>query len=258
MENHARPRRPLLALLLILLTLAAAPQAAAQERLPDIRVRIWPNPSTVARGEVVRYDITVENQGSGKASRTRVTLPFPKGQLSVAKVEMPQKTTWVQELGEDRIIIMFGTLRSGEKREARVFLTVEQGAAPDNAPIRIRATFRYDEDEGQRFRSNETLLTITGTAPDTTPIVTAEPAVAPAGAVIRFSVRNYFPEEKLFTWINAADKVLPSGIVARASEQGAATIDLESARLKLGPGSYSLVVYGDSSTFTTVTPFTIK
>jgi Domain of unknown function DUF11 len=260
MESTASTRSRRLGLLLALMTLMllVAPQAAAQERLPDLRLRIWPSPSTAARGEIVRYDVTVENQGLGKAGRVRVTLPFPKGQLTVAKVEMAEKTTWVQALADDSITIMFGTLRSGEKREARVFLLVGKDAAPDGAPIRIRATARYSEDAGEKLRSNETSLIIAGSAPDTKPTVTVAPASGPAGSVFRFSVSNYFPEEKLFTWINAPDQVLASGIVTRATEQGDATLDLDSKRLKLTPGMYSMVVLGDSSKITTVTPFEVK
>lgn len=249
---------PALLAALLLMLLSIAPARAEDQRLAELNLRLWPSPSSATRGDIVRYDLTVENTGEGKASRTRVTLPYPKGQFSIAKVELPQRTSWVMELADDKIVVMFGTLRSGEKREARIFVTVGQGAAPDGQPIRLRAFARYDQDEGQRVRSNETSLTIIGAEADTRPAVVVEPAMAPAGAVFRFSVRNYFPEEKLFTWINAPGSVLPSGIVGLTSEQGAAVIELQSERLDLKPGLYSFVILGDSSKVTTVTPFEVK
>jgi hypothetical protein len=249
--------RNLRVVLLAALLLALVAPAHAQERVADLELRLWPSPSTASRGDTVRYDLTVTNHGDGKAGRTRVTVPFAKGQLAFVKVELAQKSSWVMELAEDKIVIMFGTLRTGEQREARIFLTVAKDA-PDGGAIRVRATARYDEEGDTRVRSNETILRVAGAAADTAPGVAVEPAAGPQGTVFRFSARNYFPEEQIFTWINAAGGVIPSKLAARATEQGEAVLDLESAKLELAPGRYSLVVYGESSKATVVVPFEIR
>jgi hypothetical protein len=62
----------------------------------------------------------------------------------------------------------------------------------------------------------------------------------------------------VFTWLNAPTEVLATGLADRASEQGDALLDLETAKLKLAPGKYSLVVLGESSKITTVIPFEVK
>lgn len=245
-------------LMFLVAALTVTPTHAQEGRVADLKLNLWPTPSAAARGEIVRYDMTIENNGDGKASRTNVTLPLPKGQFSLVKVELLQKTTWVMEVAEDKIVIMFGTLRRGETRDARVFLMLNTTPGLDNAPLRIRASINYDEHSGSRIRSNETTLTITGSATETKPFVTVEPAAGPAGSVFRFAVHNYFPEEKLFTWLNAPEAVLPSGLTERTTEQGEATLDLATAKLKLAPGKYSLVVLGDSSKITTVVPFEVK
>ncbi|GAB4124530.1 MAG: hypothetical protein Fur005_41470 [Roseiflexaceae bacterium] len=239
---------------LLLASMLAVPVVRADEEPADIQLKLWPNPSSAARGDIVRYDLTVTNEAAGKASRTRVTLPIPRGQLSFVKVELLEKSTWVMELSEERIVIMFGTLRSGEKREARVFLKVEPTAS--DGVIKLRTSARYDEDDGQRIRSNETALTIVGTETDTKPAVVVEPAAGPVGTIFRFMVRNYFPEEQIFTWLNTPTGVAETRLNDRATEQGVATLDLEST--KLAPGSYSLVVYGATSKITMVVPFEVK
>ncbi|MDZ4718972.1 MAG: hypothetical protein SH847_11020 [Roseiflexaceae bacterium] len=245
-------------MMLLVLVIAAVPVSAQDGRVADLNIRLWPTPSTAARGDIIRYDITLENDGDGKASRTNVTLPLPKGQFSLVKIELSQKTSWVMEVADEKIVIMFGTLRRGEIRDARVFLKLNNAPGLDNAPMRIRASVNYDEHSGSRVRSNETTLTIAGATPDTTPAVSVEPIAGPAGTVFRFTVRNYFPKEKLFTWLNAPNAVLPSGLADLASEQGETSFDLETAKLKLAPGKYSFVVLGDSSKITTITPFEVK
>jgi hypothetical protein len=245
-------------LMFVIMALAATPARAQDGRVADLHLRLWPTPSTAARGDTIRYDMTISNDGDGKASRTNVTLPLPKGQFRLIKIELPQKTSWVMEVADEKIVIMFGTLRRGESRDARIFLALNNGPGLDTAAIRIQALINYDEQSGPRIRSNETTLTIAGAAPDTTPTVTVAPAAAPAGTVFRFTVRNYFPAEKVFTWLNAPTEVLATGLADRASEQGDALLDLETAKLKLAPGKYSLVVLGESSKITTVIPFEVK
>jgi hypothetical protein len=201
--------------------------------------------------------MSVDNKGDGKASRTRVTLPFPKDQLSFVKVELAQKSSWVMELSDQQIVIMFGTLRRGDTRTARIFFTIGK-TATDGAVLRLRASLRYDEDSGDRLRSNETTFTVKGVTADPKPNVVVEPSQGAAGTIFRFTVRNFYPEEKVFTWINAPEAVLPSGLNGITSEQGEAQFDLNSAKLKLGPGKYSLVALGGSSKVTIVTQFEIK
>jgi hypothetical protein len=70
---------------------------------------------------------------------------------------------------------------------------------------------------------------------------------------LHFSVRNYFPEEKIFTWLNAPGGVIETKLSGQASEEGAAGLDFNTSRL--APGKYSMVLYGETSKTTLVVPF---
>lgn len=242
-----------LACVLLLIMLSVAPARAA-ERLADIQLQIWPSPSIVVRGDTVLLDVMISNQGEVKASRTRVTLPFAKGELSFVKIDIPDKTTWVMELAEDRIMLMFGTLQPGDKRTAKIYFTVGK-ELPDGFQIKLRASSRWDNDEGVRVRSNEALLTVAG-AVNTPPRVTIEPAAGPVGTVFIFRVEHYFPQEKVFTWLNTPDGVLETKLFTSATEQGNAVLEFQSKLLK--PGKYSMVIFGDTSKLTTVVPFEVQ
>ena len=250
-----RYRTPILLAVLALLVIGIVPDASAAGTLPELALRLWPNPNVAERGDVIRYDLTIANQGEGKASRTNVTLPFPAGRMVIVRTEFSHATTWVMEVADDKVVVMFGTLRSGEERTAKLYFVV----APD-APagqFTQRATARYDEDEGTRLRSNEVSVTITGGEPAVAqPATRVEPAQGPAGTQFRFLVSNYFPEEKLFTWLNAPGEVLATDLQGKATEQGSAEFSLDSRTL--APGAYSFVVLGGSSGITTVTPFEIR
>jgi hypothetical protein len=242
------------ALLLALAASGSAAPARAAGTPAEIKIRLWPNPNSVAPGDVLRYDVTIANEGDGKASRTRMTLPFPGDRMSVAKVEFSHKTTWVMELSEDQIVVMFGTLRRGEERTAKLFFNVSADAG--GGQFAQRATVRYDEDEGVRVRSNEVHITIGGAQAPVQPHVTIEPLAATPGTRLHVAVDGYYPKEKLFTWLNAAEGALATGVQSVASDQGRGEFELDTRKLK--PGSYTLVVLGDSSAITTVTPFELR
>src|SRR5262245_21065561 len=90
------------AVVLLLIALSIVPARAA-ERVADVQLQIWPSPSSVVRGDTVLLDVMISNKGEVKATRTRVTLPFVKGELGFVKIDIPDKSTWVMELDDEHI-----------------------------------------------------------------------------------------------------------------------------------------------------------
>jgi hypothetical protein len=246
-------RGALIACLIAAALLGAAPARAA-DLTPDLSLRLWTTPTRAARGDVVSYEILLDNNGRVRADRVRVTLPF-SDHMKVIRTEFDHRATWVSSLGQDTLTVMFGRLNGGEDRRAKIFFEIGPDA-PDGMQLRVRAVARYEGDQDEKVRSNYTTLAVGGQENDTAPQVTVEPAAAPAGTRLTFHVHNYFPDEKIFTWINAAAGVLESDLAGVAGEDGDTALALNTGKLK--PGAYSLVVYGESSTITTVVPFTLQ
>src|SRR5690606_15292348 len=164
-------------------------------------------------------------------------------------------TTWISKLEDQRLTVMFGRLNRGEGRRAKIFFAIGPHA-PDGLQWRVRATGRYEGDRGNRVHSNHTTLTINGEEANTEPQVTVAPDTVQMGGSIVFQVRNYFPKEQIFTWINAPNgDVLESNLAGRTDANGAT--DLHFSTRKLAPGAYTMVVYGNSSEITTVVPFVV-
>ncbi|HWQ14560.1 MAG TPA: hypothetical protein VNL77_17310, partial [Roseiflexaceae bacterium] len=164
-------RAPRMRALLAITLLAAAILGAAPARAADgavlLRVRLWTTPNHAARGDVVKYEIMVDNAGDARASRVRVTLPFSK-HMQVVRAQFDHQATWVSALGEDELTVMFGRLPGGESRRAQIFFTIGQDA-PDGLQVRVRATARHERDAGHGEKSNYTTLTIGGQEADTRP-----------------------------------------------------------------------------------------
>jgi hypothetical protein len=254
--RHAALRAALrLALLaLIAALLPALPADAQSSDSPQISLRLWLTPDRAARGDIVGYEIMVDNLSRAGASRVRVIVPLNE-HLRLVKTEFDHKQTWVREVTARDMTIMFGRLNGGTNRRAKLFFEVAP-TMPDGAQVRTRAAARYEGDSDEPARSNTVTLAIAGQTSDTQPSAAATSATAPRGTPLVFSVRNYFPGEKIFTWINAPDGVRESRLSGQANEQGAAELRLDTRDLP--PGAYGLVVYGDSSKTTIVVPFTVQ
>jgi uncharacterized repeat protein (TIGR01451 family) len=246
-------RGAIAACLLLAVLLGAAPARAETDTI-QIEVRLWTTPARAARGDIVSYEILVDNNGGEGANRVRVTLPF-SGHMSVVRTEFDHETTWISEVSQDRLTVMFGRLNGGQDRRAKIFFQIGPDA-PDGTQVRVRATARFEKDGGSRVHSNYTTLTIGGEAASTAPEASVTPAAVARGGNLAFSVRNYFPAEKLFTWINAPGGVLKSDLTGVTDGEGVATLRLDTERLR--PGSYSLVILGDSSRIELVVPFVVQ
>lgn len=251
---YASRTRGLIALCLLAAALLGAAPALAADEQPDLALRLWTTPARAARGDIVSYEILIDNNGKVRADRVRVTLPF-SGYMKVVNTEFDHGATWVSDLAADRLTVMFGRLNGGQDRRAKIFFQIGPDA-PDGLEVRVRATARYEGDRDERVRSNYTTIIVGGQDADTTPHVSVEPAAAAQGAALTFQVRNYFPDEQIFTWINAPGGVMRSDLTGEADGTGAATLRLNTKKLQ--PGAYSLVVFGDSSHIETVVPFTIQ
>lgn len=259
MREHDAPGlraalRPLLALALLAAAIFGAAPARAADAAPTLSLRLWTSPSEAMRGDVVSYEILIDNIGEVRAERVRVTLPF-SGHMKVVHTEFDHRATWVSELTGEQITVMFGRLLAGQNRRAKIFFEVGQ-SAPDGMQVRVRATGRYEGDRGEKVRSNYTTLVVGGQEVDTSPKVTVDQAAVASGTRLRFAVSNYFPSEKIFTWLNTSSGVRETKLFTTASDEGAAELLLNTS--KLSPGAYSLVVYGESSKISTVVPFTIQ
>lgn len=240
--------------LLTALALTTAPAYAATQPT-TLDVRLYVTPARANRGDVVSYEILVKNSGNARADRARVELPFSE-HMQVIRTEFGSSTTWVSALGETELTVMFGRLNRGEERRAKLFFEVGPNA-PDGLEVRVRATGRYEGDGSARFHSTYVTLTVGGqdTAPE--PSVTVEPAVTPAGGRLVFQVRNYFPREQIFTWLNAlGGSVLETNVASQADARGETSLTFDTRKLQ--PGEYSMVVFGNSSQITTVVPFTVQ
>lgn len=248
-----RAARTALALALLAAALLALPTARAAE-LPDLALRLWTTPTRAARGDIVAYEILIDNIGDVRADRVRVTLPFSP-HMRVVRTEFDNRATWISELSADKLTVMFGRLPGGEDRRAKIFFEIGKDA-PDGLEVRARATARFEGDGDTKVHSNYTTLTIGGQEADTQPAATVEPASAPAGTRLTVRVRSFFPDERISTWLNTPDGVRETKLSSSADESGDATLELSTA--KLAPGSYSLVVYGESSKTTIVVPFTLQ
>ena len=233
--------------------LTGTPAHAAQSKTL-LSTRLWITPSNARSGDVISYEILVDNIGDARADRVRAELPVLP-QLKILRTEFDRDTTWLSELSDDRLTVMFGRLNRGEGRRAKIYFEIGRDIA-EGTQLRIRASGRFDGDLGERAHSNYTTLTIGGQKAATVPTVVAEPTATPKGGRLVFRVQNYSPAEKIFTWINAGSGVLESGLSGRSSDLGEA--ELAFSTRKLEPGEYSMVVFGESSKITLVVPFTIQ
>jgi hypothetical protein len=252
--TYAPVVRGVLALCLLAAALLGASPVRAETDSIELELRLWTTPARAARGDIVSYEILVDNNGREGASRVRVTLPF-SGHMKVIDTQFNHKATWLSELGPDKLTVMFGRVNGGEDRRAKIFFQIGP-EAPDGLQVRVRAVGRYEGEGDPRVNSNYTTLTVGGQDPNTTPqAVVDAPAVA-RGGKLTFSVQNYFPSEKLFTWINAPNGVLKSELTSKTDANGAGSLRLDTTRLK--PGSYSLVIHGESSRIELVVPFAVQ
>ncbi len=242
-------------LLTLLAPILAAPARAAET--PALTVKLWATPSSVQRGDVVSYEMTIENSDAARASRVRVTLPL-SGYFTVVKTSFDNRATWVEGLDRSAIIVMFGRLNRSERRTATVYVKI--GAdAPSGLTIDTTARLRHDDDGGEAVKSNRTTIAIVGAPPahgtPTGPHASVAPASAPSGARLMFQIGGYFPQEPISTWLNAPDGVRETRLSGRTDDHGDLTLTFATA--KLAPGSYSMVIYGATSTATVVVPFTM-
>lgn len=246
--------RLVLALTLLAAALLYLPTARAASDPPDLALRLWTTPTRAARGDIVAYEILIDNVGTVRGDRVRATLPFSP-HMRVIRAEFDSEATWVSKLDATEITVMFGRLPGGVDRRAKIFFEIGPDA-PDGLEVRVRASARFEGDNGEKVRSNYTTLTIGGQAVDSQPAATIDPATAPAGARLTVQVRNYFPDERIATWLNTPDGVRETKLTGKADESGDTTMALSTS--KLAPGSYTLVVYGESSKITIVVPFTLQ
>jgi hypothetical protein len=230
-----------LALCILAATLLAQPAARAAEDAPDLALRLWTTPTRASRGDVVAYEILIDNVGSIRADRVRVTLPFSP-HMRVLRTEFDHRATWVSDLSADKLTVMFGRMPGKSDRRAKIFFEIGPDA-PDGLEVHVRAVARYEGDRDEKVRSNYTTLTIGGQEVDARPAATVEPASAPAGTRLTVRVRNYFPDERISTWLNAPDGVRETRLATSADSSGDATMELSTSRL--APGAYTLVVYGE-------------
>jgi hypothetical protein len=255
-ERHSRVLHPALRALAALsllmgALLTATPAAAASTTL---NVRLYLTPANAARGDVVAYEILVENTGGARADRVRVRLPFSE-HMKVVRTDFSAGTTWISELKEAELTVMFGRVNRGEERRARLFFEIGPNA-PDGLQVRVRASGRYEGDDA-RYHSTYVTLTVGGQEDAPEPQVTVEPSATAPGGRLVFQVRNYFPREQVFTWINAPDgRVLETGLSGQVSAAGETNLSFDTRKLQ--PGAYTMVVFGKSSEITTVVPFTIQ
>lgn len=243
-------------LALLALTIGPAPVVrAVGESEPDLRLRIWPDPDRVGRGDVIAYDMTLDNVGSNRATRVNMTLPFDSQHLTLVQTWFDNSNTWVSELDNESVTVMFGTLRGGESRRAKLFFKVN-ATAPDWLEIKMRGTVRWSTKiPDQRVRSNWTTVVVVGQA-DITPRAVAAPAEGPAGTLFHFTITNYFPTEKIAVWLNTPSGVQAVDIARLTNDQGNTELELDTH--DLAPGEYSLVAYGRTSQITQVAPFAIR
>jgi hypothetical protein len=246
-------RGVLVCCLLVAALFGASPVQAEDDRI-ELELRLWIIPARAARGDIVSYEILVDNNGKEGADRVRATLAFSP-HMTIVRTEFDHKATWISEVGPEKLTVMFGRLNGGQDRRAKIFFQIGP-QAPDGLEVRTRVVGRYENDGGSRVNSNYTTLTIGGQDPNTTPRATLDLAAVARGGKVTFNVQNYFPSEKLFTWINAPNGVLRSNLTTTTDSSGAGSLRLDTTKLQ--PGSYSLVIHGDSSRIELVVPFTVQ
>jgi hypothetical protein len=246
--------RGVLVLCLLAAALLGAARARAEDDSIELELRLWTTPARAARGDIVSYEILVDNNGKEGANRVRATLAFSP-HMTVVRTEFDHEATWISELNADKLTVMFGRLKGGQDRRAKIFFQIGP-QAPDGLQVRTRAVGRYEGDGDSRVNSNYTTLTVGGQEASTTPQASVDAPAVARGGKLTFSVQNYFPSEKLFTWINAPNGVLKSELTSKTDANGAGSLRLDTTRLK--PGSYSLVIHGESSRIELVVPFAVQ
>lgn len=245
-------------LALLVLTAGAAVPAYADDSAEFSRIvlRLWPSAHRVQMGNVVAFELIVNNEGTARARNVVVTLPYVKEQMALLRPKTKDEGVWISELTDDRVVITFNNVPSSGEQRIELFFQVAP-KLPENLPITVRASGEYRSNGvKQRARSNQVVVYAVSSA-DVTPQVTVAPQQGQAGTIFTFTIKNYFPKEQVFTWFNTPDgRAIDSGLAGRADGQGTAVYSYDSRPLP--PGKYSLVAYGQISKITTLVEFTIE
>lgn len=222
----------------------------------DVAVMIWPKPSIwVARGDVLEYEIRLTNYGRGTAERTQVTLPYNRGQFTVASSRLnSSKGDWVSALDPQSFTITFGPLRPGERRSGVIVLRVN-GNVPHATLIDMRANVRHDDGAN---RSNwAPVLVGSGPVDSTFAWVAVDPTAGGLGTRYNFMSNRFLPGETVTTWLNMpGGSVSPLDLRGTANSEGSVWLSLTNNSLR--PGTYQLVLYGNRSGITGVASFTVR
>lgn len=248
---HVLKRTRLLTLLLVLLAILAPGVASAT---PEIRLWLWVNQENVARGTVLEYEVFVSNRGTSGTERLEVTIPLQRRTMQVLTVRFDDKASWVSAISEDAITMMFGKVASNGSKRAWVVFRIKDDAP--SGTITARAEARWSGGGDIRVRSDDTAFYVGTAAPISGPAANVTPASGSAGTLLTFAAQRLYPEETLFTWVNAPDgKVLVTDLTGRTAKDGSAQLRYKTDGL--APGDYTMVIFSQVSKVTLVVPFRI-
>ncbi len=217
-----------------------------------------PRPNMYVRpGGMLTYTIVVANQGDGRASRTRVMMPFDPALVTVVDVRFKRSGDWVSSRHARALELSIGPLADGDEATAIVRLAVLPNALP-GAQLAGRLQFAWqDATAGGRGQSNQTMLAVG--AEDAWVVhypLTVNPARGPSGMDHLITGTIFAPGERVSLWYTTAAGQSRAIDTVKADVQGA--IDVAFRTTALRPGMYVVVAQGSWTGFTATGQVTVE
>lgn len=224
----------------------------------DIWLRLWAKPSVyTTRGGTVVFELCARNYGEGKASSTRIRLPYDYNKLRVTNASFSNKNDWVSAVKREYVEITLGGLDRGKSRTSKLYFRVNSDL-PNNTVLDMRAWARWDDDNDGGERPSNWMPVLVGNGPVDSKYAwfRVEPDSARAGTTFRFYTDRFIPGEKVTFWLNTPDGVKGLDRDRNADNLGRVWLDLKSNGFRTG--YYSLVAHGKRSGIRAVRSFEVR
>jgi hypothetical protein len=249
----------LLALLLGALLPTARPALADEEAEVDIVLSAIPS-IHVAPGQILAYKLRIENQGNSTMDYARAFLEYNRQYLTLTDTMFQDGDDYIERIG-DTIDIYFDEVGQDSARFAVLYLRVADNTPPGTV-LNARVDYDWEDRNG-----NYDLEEISNTAPVvvqgfnlTSDYVwmALEPREAPQGTRFNAYSNRFLPGERVQPYLQLPDgsrRMLAERLRQTVTNSGEVWLHIESGNI--APGSYKMILRGESSDLEGVADFTV-
>lgn len=237
-------------------TIHASPPPPPPE--PDVDVTIRQTPSSeIQRGATLTYEFRVRNTGTAAASKTVIDLFYNRDVMAPSGSDLnASQGDWINFDDGFQLSISFGRVEAGQTRSGKVFFRIGSNV-PFGTIIESRAL--YNCNVGQ-CRTNTVRVQVVRDfqPPVGTVRLLVQPDRATAGASRQITSDQYMPGERVISWINGPNGIIPLDLTTTADAAGRIRFDIRPSDLGLVPwDGYGFVAFGQSSGVTGLGPFIV-